>query len=294
MIVEMKGPVMRILVASLIASVIGSGSAFTQEKIRVAELSPQTEKAIECGLAYLIKTQNDDGSWDKNNQVAITSLALMAFMVKGEFPEEGANGKTLSRALRLSHQAGPAQQGLSWQQHVRTRFGNVSALRGLGRNFTRTRGSRWASQGRRSGAATQSDPGWRLGDDPDRDLGYQDMSITVMQIVALASAKEAGILVPDATMKKAVHYVKSCQGEDALLATVAAAIFLAALKLSPAPPPAPHRCSWLVNAIPRSASLPSRSFINLAMRSSTFTIPGLTTVNTTRCRPCINRAKRTT
>jgi hypothetical protein len=35
-----------------------------------------------------------------------------------------------------------------------------------------------------------------------------------MQIVALASAKEAGILVPDETITKAVRYVKSCQASN--------------------------------------------------------------------------------
>jgi squalene cyclase len=39
----------------------------------------------------------------------------------------------------------------------------------------------------------------------------RDISVTVMQLVALASAKEAGILVPDETIQGALKFVKSCQ-----------------------------------------------------------------------------------
>jgi len=51
--------------------------------------------------------------------------------------------------------------------------------------------------------------GWRY----QPDGRSHDMSVTVMQIVALASAKEAGILVPDETIKRAIGYVKYCQND---------------------------------------------------------------------------------
>jgi hypothetical protein len=64
----------------------GDGSA-APEKVRVAELSPAAEAAINKGLDFLAKKQNADGSWDNSNQVAITALTLMAFMVQGHFPD---------------------------------------------------------------------------------------------------------------------------------------------------------------------------------------------------------------
>ena len=49
--------------------------------------------------------------------------------------------------------------------------------------------------------------GWRYQPQPiDADI-----SVTVMQIVALASAKEAGIHVPDHVIGKAKKYIKSLQ-----------------------------------------------------------------------------------
>jgi hypothetical protein len=54
---------------------------------------------------------------------------------------------------------------------------------------------------------SQSDSGgWRY---EPRPTGA-DISVTIMQVMALRAAKNAGIHVPDATLKKAVAYIKSC------------------------------------------------------------------------------------
>ena len=53
--------------------------------------------------------------------------------------------------------------------------------------------------------AQNSQGGWRYNPEP-RDA---DLSMTVMHTVALNSAKEAGISVPDKILEKAVKYVAS-------------------------------------------------------------------------------------
>ena len=65
------------------------------------ELTEAADRAIERGLQYLLSTQNPDGSWsgeDGKFKMAGTSLGLMAFMVRGEFPGFGRNGAALDRA----------------------------------------------------------------------------------------------------------------------------------------------------------------------------------------------------
>jgi hypothetical protein len=57
----------------------------------------------------------------------------------------------------------------------------------------------------------QSDAG---GWDYQPGAGRGDVSITVMQMMALASAREAGIVVPNATIDKAMGFVKSMQTDD--------------------------------------------------------------------------------
>ena len=56
-------------------------------------------------------------------------------------------------------------------------------------------------------SAQNREGGWRYGQEP-RDA---DLSMTVMQLVALNSASEAGIAVPQTTIDKAAEYVISCQ-----------------------------------------------------------------------------------
>lgn len=71
----------------------------TRQRVGRAELSPQAEAAIDKGLDYLATHQNSDGSWGSKYQSAATSLALMAFMLKGHFPERGRHGDLLERAV---------------------------------------------------------------------------------------------------------------------------------------------------------------------------------------------------
>jgi hypothetical protein len=66
------------------------------------ELTAKASLAINKGLKYLLANQRADGSWASTDAgdraVAITSLALMAFMSRAEFPGFGPNGAALNRA----------------------------------------------------------------------------------------------------------------------------------------------------------------------------------------------------
>ena len=59
------------------------------------ELTDKASEAIGKGLKHLLKKQRKDGSW---GSVAVTSLSLMAFMARAEFPGFGPNGGALNRA----------------------------------------------------------------------------------------------------------------------------------------------------------------------------------------------------
>ena len=67
--------------------------------VQTAELAPETERAIENGLQFLVKHQNADGSWGNKYKIANTALGLMAFMLKGHFPEDGQYGERLDKAV---------------------------------------------------------------------------------------------------------------------------------------------------------------------------------------------------
>ena len=66
------------------------------------ELTEEASAAIDRGLKFLIQTQKANGSWDTNGEggreIAITSLAMMAFMANAHFPGFGKYGAEMDKA----------------------------------------------------------------------------------------------------------------------------------------------------------------------------------------------------
>jgi len=135
---------------------------------------------------------------------------MMAFMLKGHFPEKGPYGRTLDKALvwliRRGQQGGGYLGGTSqgMYEHALATLA-LSEVWGMSRRdeirdvLKRAVNIILRSQNYQGG--------WRYHPRPvDADI-----SVTVMQIVALASAQEAGILVPAQVIKRAIGYVERCQ-----------------------------------------------------------------------------------
>jgi squalene cyclase len=195
----------------LFAAYSSVGSQEPSGKVRVAELSPQTEQAIEKGIHYLLKGQAADGGWGRNHRVAHTALALMAFMVKGYLPEQPPHGAAMSKGidfLLISAREGGGYMGSSMYEHglatlaLSEAWGMSSRSEQIRDTLKRAIDVILRSQNPQGG--------WRYQPRPET----ADISITVMQIVALASAKEAGMLVPDQTIERALKFVKSLQNEN--------------------------------------------------------------------------------
>lgn len=189
----------------------GTDAAEKARKVEVAELSLEADRAIQDGLRYLAGHQHEDGSWGEKHRVAVTALSLAAFMVKGNFPEKGLHGRSMARGLDYLIQTaklGGGYMGNSMYEHGLATLA-LSEVWGMSR-----RGSEIREILKRAVEiilrAQNRQGGWRYHPQP-RDA---DMSVTVMQIVALSSASEAGILVPDQVIEKAIRYVKSCQDRE--------------------------------------------------------------------------------
>ena len=66
------------------------------------QVTPETDRAIELGLAWLAKSQNGDGSFGSGGyrgNIAVTSLAGLAFMANGSSPGRGPYGSQIDKAL---------------------------------------------------------------------------------------------------------------------------------------------------------------------------------------------------
>jgi len=70
-------------------------------QVRGDEITPEQQKAVELGLAYLAKQQRADGGFGDAAQpnVAITALSGLAFMQNGNLPGRGRYGENVTRAV---------------------------------------------------------------------------------------------------------------------------------------------------------------------------------------------------
>ena len=190
----------------------GSG----EQVVGVVRLTPEVRTAITKGLDYLAKEglQKADGSWGSGqNDVAETSAALMAFMLKGYIPGRGGRyGVVMENGLTYLINKGKAQRGfLGTPNNHAGMYEHGLAVLALSEAWGQSKNPQ-VGTALRAGVdiilrAQSSLGGWRYSPLPSD----ADLSMTVMQLVALNSAHESGIQVPTATIDKAVKYVKSCQ-----------------------------------------------------------------------------------
>lgn len=189
-------------------------------------ITARTDQAIQRGLAYLHARRDRDGSFGTSQyrgNVAISSLAAMAFMCAGHQPDRGLYGRDILDALRhvlgkenvqggnpgYLHNPAGSPHGPMYGHGFATLFlGEVYGMvhdRTL-RDEVREKLHRavkliLASQKR------NVEGGWRY-TPSSQDA---DLSVTICQIMALRSARNAGILVPKSAVDRCTQYVKACQ-----------------------------------------------------------------------------------
>ena len=178
------------------------------------EITPELRASAGKGLAYLARAQAEDGSYGYDSygkHVGITSLACLAFMSDGHMPGRGIYGPNVEKGLDfvLRHVeetgliAGDTSHGPMYGHGFATLF--------LGEIYGMTGDSRLREalvKAVRLIVTTQNEAGgWRYHAIPvDADI-----SVTICQIMALRSARNAGISVPKTTIDRAVVYVRNCQ-----------------------------------------------------------------------------------
>lgn len=190
-------------------------------------ITPDTQRAIDRGLAFLANTQNRDGSFGDSHtyigNVAITSLAGLALMAGGHMPGRGQYGNSVQRALQyvlsreqndppgfLNKPEGPERLGPMYSHGFATLFlaetYGMVADRAL---QTKLRGT--IERAVRVIVNSQnSEGGWRY--QPRKE--HADSSVTICQIMALRAARNVGFFVPKQVADQCVKYVRACQTSD--------------------------------------------------------------------------------
>jgi hypothetical protein len=220
---KMTGRKMRVLAFIFFSPIFFSPVAPAQkpdpEKSARQMITPEAQKAIDRGLAWLAARQNDDGGFGTGayrGNVAICGLSGMAFMSGGSTPGRGPYGKQVSRAvdyiLANTQQSGfiiepnSTSHGPMYGHGFATLF--LSECCGMS---PRAELREQLSKAVKLIINTQNkEGGWRY--QPQR--AEADISVTACQVMALRAAGNAGLQVPKETRDRAIDYVKRCQNAD--------------------------------------------------------------------------------
>ncbi len=181
------------------------------------EITPQLRQAVDKGLSFLATAQSEDGSFGQDRygrHVGITALACMAFMSDGHLPDRGKYGRNVQRGLTFVLRSAQETGLIAADTSHGPMYGHGFATLFLGEVYgmTRDRAVREALvKAVRLIVATQNhEGGWRYHPIPvDADI-----SVTICQIMALRSARNAGISVPPQTIERSVSYVRRCQNSS--------------------------------------------------------------------------------
>ena len=206
--------------AALLALVLPPCPAAEPAAQDAVTVDTQTEEILRGALRWLASKQNVNGSWNESDTrramhpVAVTGYVLLAFMATGNLPEEGEYAKQVKAGLDFlldSIGVDGQYRGVAGGQYM---YNHGIATIALGELYGQSRSPIIREKLQRAIrliVTTQSDRGsakggWRYQPRP----GDADISVTVLQVVALRAAKNAGLDVPQQTIDDAVDYVRRC------------------------------------------------------------------------------------
>ena len=188
-------------------------------------ITPAAREAIQQGLDFLARNQHADGSFGTGNHhgnVAITSLAALAFMAGGHQPGRGARGGVVRHALEyVLGQEDPLRKGYLHRRALLNQHEGPMYSHGFGTLFLAEAHGMVHDKKLRDRLhetlkaavdliVRSQNPkgGWRY---VPEEKNTTDISVTVCQIMALRAARNAGVSVPKETVDLCTRYVRSCQ-----------------------------------------------------------------------------------
>src|SRR5437868_2368805 len=138
----------------------------------------------------------------------------MAFQAAGQLPGEGEFGKNVTAGMQYLLDSTSADGLMGNHNDGQYMYGHGVASIALAELYGQTRSPAMRQKLDRIIkviiASQNNEGGWRY-----RPIARDaDISVTVLQVVALRAAKNAGLDVPQATIDRAVNYVLSCYDQN--------------------------------------------------------------------------------
>jgi hypothetical protein len=204
--------IQRLVLVLILVLALDSSSSAASDPIRVDE---KTEALIKGSLRWLASKQLPSGAWGSSEDelrhpTAITGYVLMAFLASGNLPGEGEFGKNVTAGMQYLLDSTAPDGLIGNRNNGQYMYGHGIASIALAELYGQTRSPSIRPKLERVIkiilASQNSEGGWRY-----RPIARDaDISVTVLQVVALRAAKNAGLDVPQTTLDNAVKYVKKC------------------------------------------------------------------------------------
>ncbi|MBX2851761.1 MAG: terpene cyclase/mutase family protein [Phycisphaeraceae bacterium] len=181
----------------------------------------KTQEAIELGMAFLARNQTPDGSFRNSRDgatypVTMTSLAGMAFIAGGNTTSRGPYADNVKKAVRYILAQADPNTGIiaAGTENGRTMYPHgfamlfLSSVYGMESNeAVRDRMKTVIEKGIKLIGSAQSNLGGWYYTPNSGDEG----SVTVTQLQALRAAHNAGFVVPEDVIEKAIQYLEMCR-----------------------------------------------------------------------------------
>ncbi len=196
---------------------------------RSGEVVPRDVREMyDRGLAFLAKTQTENGDWNGGNEqgAGCTGLGLMAFLASGEDPNFGQYSNHIRKALRSIVQSQDGTTGIIGQGMYHHGFGMLALAEAYGavderqlwpdKKAPRSLGQALELAVRGAVTSQKKNPlgAWRYSPDGTD----ADTSVSGAVLVGLLAARNAGIEVADESIDKAISYYKSMTSKSGQVA----------------------------------------------------------------------------
>src|SRR5262245_26801111 len=201
------------------SALFGQQSPADPERTAGLLIKRSTQDAIDRGLVWLAARQNEDGSFGASGysrNVAVVSLAGMAFLSGGHTPGRGEYGLAVNRCVNYILQAAD-ESGFVCEPLYTSHgpmydhgFGTLFLAEVYGMSPDSLVRDKLAKAVRLIVTTQNPDGGWRY----QPKNSEADISVTICQVMALRAARNAGIYVPNETIDRCVDYVKRSQNAD--------------------------------------------------------------------------------
>jgi len=211
--------------AAVLGAVVVSRSLRAQngplsaDQVAAQLIKPETQQAIDRGLAWIAARQNDDGAFGGSGygqNVAVVSLAGMAFLSGGNTPGRGQYGQNVGRCLSYILASSDDSGFICQPAHTSHGpmydhgFATLFLAECYGMSPDSEVRDKLANAVRLIVSTQNPEGGWRY----QPKANEADISVTICQVMALRAARNAGIYVPNETIDRCVDYVKRSQNAD--------------------------------------------------------------------------------